>query len=499
LARQGKEKLWREGNLRWRLDATQQVIYDRIKGAAKRRYFLNCSRRLGKSFVLLAIAAEFCIKNRDSRVLYVAPTAKDAAKIATDNWITLSRECPKDIRPDYKAQSKELIFPNGSVIRFGATNGDHAEDLRGGQADLVILDEAGTMDNFANVLYSIVEPMTASTGEKARGAVYIATTPSETTGHDSMKVYEEYARRGLLSEFTLNDNPRIPYDEKVEMLATYGEPEELIPEILAGKAPPVTTRSQREYYCQWVTDSKRAVVPEYTAEARTEILQAVAPPPFRDCFVAMDPGMVDNTGILFGYWDFIAQRLVIEDEWVAPHAGTPKIAAAITGKEQALWTGRNEVFRVSDTELRLIRDLQDQFQLQFAPAQKKDSLGAVQLMRRWVQTRQILIHPRCVNLDRQLKNAIWNRRAKDFERDESEEGIDGHYDLVAALKYMVRYVNTQRQRNPYPDGWLAPGFNEYLPLKHPSRQAKPKSLFDDTPLGRRLAKASKRRPGGGRF
>lgn len=497
IVRSAVDALWRRGELRWKLDATQQILYDRIKGAKDLRYFLNCSRRLGKSFVMLALAVEICLKKKNARVIYVAPTAKDAADIATDNWLTLAEDCPEDIKGEYKAQSKELIFPNGSIIRFKATNGEHAKDLRGGRADIAVLDEAGTMDDFENVLYSIVEPMTASTGQHAAGMIVIATTPSETSGHDSGKVYESYAMQGFMSEFTLNDNPRMPYEEKRKILLRLGESPERIPGILRGELEPETTRAKREYYCQWVTEANRAVVPEYTAACRAEVLKEVERPPFRDCYVGMDPGMVDNTGILFGYWDFLGQRLVIEDEWVKKHAGTKEVAKAIADKEREHFVGMPNIWRVSDVEKRLIQDLRTDHQIQFFQSKKKDSNASIQLMRSWVQSGQIIIHPRCTNLDRQLKNAIWNRRGKDFERDNSEDSIDAHYDLVAALKYLVRFVNTNRNRNPYPATWGAPGADMHVPLRARAKQqgklTPRNTIFDNTPTGRRLLKAQVRR------
>lgn len=496
---EARRESWRRGTLRFRLDDTQQIIYDRLKAEPSGRYFLNCSRRLGKSFVMLAIAAEVCIKTRNARVVYIAPTAKDAATIATDNWITLAEHCPSALGIDYKAQDKELHFPQtGSIIRFKATNGEHAKDLRGGRADLVILDEAGTMDSFEHVLYDIVEPMVASTGERPAGRILIATTPAVTTGHDSHKVYMQYAAQGLVAEFTLNDNPRIPRSEKVSMLTRHGEDPAGIPDILSGKILPKMTRAKREYYCKWVTEAEEAVVPEYAASAnaaRPQCYTALPPPPFRHCFTAMDPGMKDNTGILFGYWDWLNQRLVIEDEWLKPNAGTPVVAAAIKAKEDELWRGAPNIERVSDHDLRLVRDLGTLHKLHFSMADKKDRRANIMLMRQWFHGRQIYIHPRCVNLDRQLQNAVHNRKGNDFVRDDSEDGLDGHYDLVAALYYLVRYVNTRRDVNPYPPGWLPRGQDEQpgIRTRLAERKSSGLSLFDDTPVGRRLARAGRRR------
>jgi hypothetical protein len=499
LKREVDAEQWRRGELRFRLDATQQKIYDNIKAAPKGRYFLNCSRRLGKSYTMLAVAAELCIKEKHARVVYVAPAAKDAAKIATDNWIALSENCPKALKIEYKAQAGKIIFPlTDSEIEFRATNGEHARNLRGGRADLAILDEAGEMDNFENALLSIIEPMTASTGTRPKGRILIATTPAETLGHDSHKVYMDYASKGAVAEFTLNDNPRIPYEEKVEMLERYGEAPDDIPLILSGKILPKTTRAKREYYCQWVTEAHQAVVPEYAAShdpARPHIFAPLpAAPPFRHCFVGMDPGMKDNTGIIFAYWDWLHQRLVIEDEWMAPMMRTGVIAKVLADTEERLWQHRHEVQRVCDTDLRLIQDLTRDYNLPFVQANKKDRMASIMLMRQYFQDRRILIAPNCKNLDRQLQNAIHNRRGNDFERDGSSDGIDGHYDLVAALYYLIRYVDTRKTTNPYPSGWLPRRFDEQTSVKDRLGvgRRENRGIYDDTPLGRRLSKRKAR-------
>ena len=208
----------------------------------------------------------------------------------------------------------------------------------------------------------------------------------------------------------------------------------------------------------------------------------------------MDPGFQDRTGILFGYWDFLGARLVIQDEILLHRANTQDIAQAIHEKEEKLWgLEKKPYMRISDVDLRLISDLWNMHQLQFAPTRKEDSLGAINVLRNMVQTSQIVIYPHCVHLIRQLEHATWNRKATDFIRGGD---VDGHFDLVAALKYMTRNIN--RQRNPYPDTYYARGGAGGTPLNayfSPKRQQANKSqrmgLFSDTPFGRRLAGVKK--------
>jgi hypothetical protein len=488
ILRQARElairEAWRRGDLRYKLHDTQLAIHAKLTDGA-RIHFISCSRRLGKSYLLVTLAFENALRLPNARVLYLAPWARDAAEIAGDLASQILSDCPADFKPEYSAQNKEFRFPNGSVIRLKGTNGEHSQFLRGGAAHLVVLDECGIMDDLMHVVRDVVTPMTLTT----RGKIVLATTPARTPGHESKELYEDLARKGALSEFTIRDAPHIAFEDKVSILCSAGESEDDAADIVRGTKEPRSNTAQREYFCRWVTDASAAVIPEFDAAAEKEIVREWAKPAYRDCYVSMDPGFVDKTGILFGYWDFRNQKLVIEDELVLSQANTPTIAQAIEAKELALWGGTKPHLRVSDVDKRLVADLAQLYQIGFAAADKRDSASAIAEMRRFVQQRILVIDPRCTNLIRQMHNAVWNKRATDFEREaaRTSEGdtIAGHFDLVAALKYLVRMVN--RHRNPFPEYYFDAPHGT-----HPGRPSRgPSPMFKDTPLARRLRRGAR--------
>lgn len=485
-------ELWRRGDLFYKLNATQRHIYDAIEASKSTRYFLNCSRRLGKSFSLVARAFEVCLRKPNARVLYLAPFGQDAQKIVQDIALTLLSDAPPEFAPDFRTQDREYLFKNGSTIRFKGVNGERAEFLRGGSADLVILDECGSMDNLDEVVNAVVQPMIGTT----RGRIIFATTPASTAAHDSKKLYDECAAQGALSEYNLRWAMQLPEDIKAEQLRVYGESEADIPLILAGLAEPKTTRAQREYWCKWVTESGQAIIPEFDALARQELVVPGTRPEYFDAYVAMDPGHTDNTGILFAHFDARRQKIVVEGEWLQRHAGTETIAAAIKAGEARLWGIKTPYMRVSDVELRLIQDLTTQHGLPFIATVKKDSKGAVWNMRQMVKNRTLEIRPECVNLIRQMETATWNRKATDFADEVTEvdqEKVITHFDLVAALKYLCRMVNFQS--NPYPDWHVE---HDATDRKNP-RSLKGLDLYGHTPMGRRLAAQERgRKPPKGR-
>lgn len=443
--------------------------------------------------MLVALAFEQCLRKPGARVLYLAPWSKDAVDIVRDIAAHLLPDCPDDLKPEFGTQNREYTFRNGSLIRFKGTNGEHAQFLRGGEADLIILDECGTMDDLDSVINDVVTPMVMRTD----GRVIMATTPSLTPEHPSHGYFERAMRDGAGYEFTLLDAPEthLSRKQKARTLEAIGEKAEDIDAILDGRMTPKTTAAQREYFCMWVTDASAAVVPEFDRTAQAEITREWPRPPFRDCYVSMDPGMTDRTGILFAYVDARAGKLVIEDELLLngadDRAGTQAIAAAIKAKERELWSdgaGPPEVFmRICDTnEPHMIADLVGTYGLPFTPALKRDSNAAIWNMRQMVANRTLVIHPRCVNLIRQLRNAVFNKKATDFERLSGEsEKLLGHFDLVAALKYLCRMVVWQR--NPYPAYYREPGQAE--PLRTWRESPDPNPL----PVQSSLAKKMRRR------
>lgn len=494
-----RNEAWRTGRLRFKLHGNQQDLYDRLEldprtNKPPRRFFALWTRRGGKSMFGITKAFEVAIRVSGARILYLAPYAKNAKEIVTDQLPKFLQDCPNELRPKINEQQGELVFKNGSIIRFKGVNSEKAEDLRGGFAHLVILDEAGNMDKLSNVMRDVCRPMTSTT----KGLILLLTTPPNTPSHDSASIYDELKADGLTFDVTLAQaqNPELDYEEKCLMLKDSGEHAEDIPRILAGEIPPRTVTARREYFCFWETDAGQAMFPEYANAASNIYKDPGPPPPYRDCYVGADWGYRDASGLLFAYWDTKNDRLVIEDEWLEPQAGITKIADTIHAKERELWAthpGSDEVqfdvYRVCDVDPRLRADLNELYGIIFANADKRDKQANIELLRSWIRRGQLVIHPRCKKLDRQLRNAIWDRRGKDFQRmeaTEDEEKSDYHFDLASALVYLVRYAHARRKRDPYPTVYPEVRAGQHVSPKHWSNQ-KPKVTFhDDHPLARRL-------------
>lgn len=481
MRRQTFVKLWRKGDLRFKFHATQRRIYDALSASKERQFFLLCSRRLGKTFMLLTMAFQECLQKPGARVLFLAPQARDAAEIATDTAAQILKDAPAEIRQgvDYKAQTKEFHFPNGSILRLKGVNAEQADNLRGGATDLVILDEAGQMDNLDYLLKSVVLPMTLTTG----GRIYLATTPPVTPDHESKLIYDRLFALNATVKFTILDAPHVPNAAKAEMLTELGEDPAHVPAILAGTEMPKTTAALRELFAEFVTDASMKVVPEFDAEAKKEIVRFHPRPAYFDAYVAVDPGFNDRTGLVFAHYDFTSGKIVIEGERLLHKASTNDIANAIMEMEYKLWGDQRPLLRVSDVDPRLIADLAERHGLIFAQAQKQDSLGAINLVRTMVRNREIGIQPDCVQTIHQLENTIWNKKASDFERT-----TEGHGDLLAAVKYLCRSV--LRHHDPRPAGARGPygadGMHRSPRRRFWKGRDQQLDLLGKTPFGKRV-------------
>ena len=216
-----------------------------------------------------------------------------------------------------------------------------------------------------------------------------------------------------------------------------------------------TSEYKREMLCEIVKDETKAVLPEVTSELLNEIVKEWPKPPFYDSYEGMDLGFNDLTVILFGYYDFRADKVIIEDEYVINgldlHLG--KLTKTIQDKEKNLWTNymtgevKTPYIRVSDINYIVTNEIRHHSnnQINFIPAKKDDNDSAINTMRMMLANKKIIIHPRCETLIRHLKNVKWGNKAKtEFARSPD----DGHYDAVDALKYMIRHI--VYSKNPYP-------------------------------------------------
>jgi hypothetical protein len=265
-------------------------------------------------------------------------------------------------------------------------------------------------------------------------------TPPEDLGHVWYKRKSDAIQQGRFIQRTIDAVDSIPDHEKEAFIESMG-----------GRK---STAVRRELYCEPVADEQRLVIPEYV-ETTHDVPDDYPRPPYFDAYAGVDLGFNDHTAGIFGYWDFEAQCLVIEDEWLGRGQGSKAISDGFKGVEERTWgnvtrangkieTPFGNLYRFGDNDLQQLYDLDHEHGYAINPTRKDDKLAAITALRLRFTRGQIKIKKRCKNLRYQLKVGLWNDRRTDFKRGEDT----GHLDALDALIYLSR--NVTETRNPYP-------------------------------------------------
>jgi hypothetical protein len=446
-----KHELIRRGMLQFMMHSGQQEMYNIYKSSPDNSILVwLLARQSGKSFNFGIIAATECLAKSNVIVKILTDTKLHAKTIFEPIFRQIFEDFPEDLRPEYIASSFVYIFKNGSQIQLAGSDGNSAERLRGQKSDLVLVDEGGFCSKLYYNVMSVLVPTTTHTG----GRVIIASTPSPDPDHDFVGFVEIAEQNKLLTKKTVYDNPLLKKEQIDNIISKF-------------KGGVLNSQFRREYLCEMIKDETLSVLPEVDDELIAEIVREYPIPPFCSRYVSMDIGFKDLTVILFGYYDFRGDKIVIQDEIVknGKEIHLPVFTKEIQDKEALLWTNylTNELMkpdlRVSDINPFVIQEISiyakknnPDHAVDFSLATKHDKLAHINKLRVMLANKKIVIDPKCETLIRHIKHCKWKDRSSKDEFDRSPD--DGHYDAVDALLYFTRAVNYNK--NPYPASY---GYN----------------------------------------
>ena len=436
--------LWKKGILKWKLHKLQKKIYEEFHAGKDYITTLLISRQTGKSFLLCVLAIEQCLKKPNSIVKYACPKQKMVKTILKPIMRQILEDCPPEIRPIYKENDKLYIFPNGSEIQMAGTDNKNYDNIRGGKSDLWVVDEAGFCTDLDRVVFSVLSPTTLTTD----GRGILASTPDpDAPEHQFIKSFVEPAKaEDRLYLYTIYDNPLLDEARRQAIISQYP----------GGTKNP---KFRAEYLCEIVRNSENVVIPEFDDDAQKNIVTSnYERPKYFDTYLSMDIGGKDFTVVLFAYYDFLKNTVIIEDEYVLREKQhTAKIASNVKDRCNNLWGEKPLYLMFADNNnLILLNDLQLQHNLNFIPSRKDNKEAAINQVRLKIMNKEILIHPRCATLIYHLQYATWARRSekaintsnyKQFARSADA----GHFDAVDALIYLIR--NVVYGKNPYPSDY----------------------------------------------
>lgn len=434
-----REQLWRRGVLTFILRPEQKQLYELFYNNPAKIQTWLLSRRFGKTFVLCLLAIEKCIKDPRSIVKYVAPNKMQVERFIRPIVIDiLNMGCPDDLKPEYNKKESIYFFPNGSEIQLCGADGGNIESVRGGLSHMSIIDEAQDVGALNYAIRSVLYPTTITT----KGKVLIVGTPPQDSDHEFINEIERAEAEGTIVRKTVYENSSLTKMDLDDIIKEMGGVE--------------SEGFQREFLCKIIKSAERSVIPEATPEKLAEVTKEWTKPPFYHAYTAMDVGLSDWTVVLFGYYDFRADKIIIEDEIAAYSSNLylPTLTRDIIEKEETLWynhathEAKKPRRRVSDHDLIVINEIKrhSHYKVIFDLADKKDKLASLNNLRVLLKAGKIIINPKCVTLLRHLKNVKWKSVTNKDTYARCPMG--SHYDAVDALAYLLRSIDFKD--NPYP-------------------------------------------------
>lgn len=427
-------ELWYRGCLTWKLHGTTakpgQLKIEKAYHESHSKLFVgDCSRQLGKSTWAATKCVEIALTKPYARIRYATAFLTDLEQFIVPAFDFVLEDCPKEIRPEWRAQKSEWYFPSsGSKIRLVGLD-RKPNGLRGNRLDLAVLDEAGYISRLNYIYRSVLIPATTHVPD---AKIIMLSTQPESPDHDFVKFCDKADFQKSYVKINIFENPLLTKDQ--------------IDDIAEECGGYNSTAFRREYMCERIVEEERAIIPEFKKDIHVLESPRCAAFKYWHRMEALDSGVRDKTAALFGYYDFARAKVVVEDEFTIQghEVTTPRICDLVRAKEKSL--GYQTVYRrISDNDnLILVQDLGTIYGLHFAPTSKDDLHAMVNKVRIWFATNRIEIHPRCTQLISALLAGIWNSTRKEFDRSEAH----GHYDLIAALVYLIR--NVPETENPVP-------------------------------------------------
>jgi hypothetical protein len=249
--------------------ASRMPVQQRVAHDPARHKAVRCPRRAGKSWLVLSIAVESCLRKRGAIWVILGLSRPSVQQIFWGLLKQLSTQLELGIR--FLETPLIAEFPNGSKVLFrGAETRSEIEKLRGGQYDGVIVDECKSFSPviFTELVQDVIEPalgdrrgtliLVGTPGDVLAGPFYEATAepPVEFVGGDGIRrqsnqMYGEPADLPFvwsLHTWTLKDNTECPW---------------LWEEALSKKAlrgwNDTNATWRREYLGHWVASKDRLV------------------------------------------------------------------------------------------------------------------------------------------------------------------------------------------------------------------------------------------------
>ncbi len=459
-------ELWHAGRLRYLIREkrphAQLSLYDWIHGWKAANpddpgpLCLTTRRRLGKSHLLGILHVERCLRLPNQVCKLGAPWFKQVREVFRPILNRILRDCPDSLRPEtsgyvYTFRNPRWRDPHAvSQIIMVGSNTDSGDRLRGTDLDFGSLDEVRDIKDLKYIQDDILMPQFL---DRPLPLLIYTTTMPRSLAHDYITEVLPAARReGRSKLFRVADLARDPMTPPApeEDLDWTERHERLVLKNISKES--ATWR--REYLCEEVPDLESLIIPEFpqveadvTFEGEDYCEAHKGRPDHFHVYMGADLAWEDFSGILWGFYDFDEDLLVIEAE-IARKRTTPREIAELIRQSEQTWYpehySQHSILRFADAVQLTLAGLVFDEGIAIVPTEKHDRDEAIAKLRTRFADRKIRIHRRCKELIYQLRNGIWDERRKDFLR----SATLGHCDLLAALIYLNRMGPFRA--NPHP-------------------------------------------------
>jgi phage terminase large subunit len=384
------------------LTGPQRQVYD-----ADERFKLLCSgRRFGKTYLCIARLINWAVIKPGSLNWYVTANYRMAKQIA---WRQLKEMVPQAICVKRNESDLSLELTNGSIIALrGAENPDA---LRGVSLSSLVVDEAAYVKQEAWEM--VLRPALSDQG----GPAWFITTPAGLNWFHDLWEQAQEQRDWTTFSFTTIEGGNVPAEE-----------------IEAAKRTLDERTFKQEYLASFETLSGR-VFPDFDNDNITPTVQDTGGP----ILVGLD----FNVSIMAGsIASKVGDTLHVWDEIAIKNSNTDEVCAWLKGKfpgrEVIVYPDPTGAARKTSaagkTDHGIIRQHGFRVVAPKAPWAIKDRLNATNwLIRNMQGERRLMVHPRCKNVIKSLKNLTYKEGVDDFVPDK-DSGLDHHAD---GLGYMI--------------------------------------------------------------
>ena len=398
-------------------DAALQTLAAQLEGTltppqlqvyqAEERFKLLCSgRRFGKTYLCIARLICWAITKPGSLNWYVTANYRMAKQIA---WRQLKAMVPNSITIKRNESDLSLELTNGSIIALrGAENPDA---LRGVSLSSLVVDEAAYVKQEAWEM--VLRPALSDQG----GPAWFITTPAGLNWFHDLWEQAQDERDWTTFSFTTIQGGNVPAEE-----------------IEAAKRTLDERTFKQEYLASFETLSGR-VFPDFDNDNITETIQDTGGP----ILVGLD----FNVSIMAGsIASKVGDTLHVWDEIAIKNSNTDEVCAWLEGKfpkrEIIVYPDPTGAARKTSaagkTDHGIIRQHGFRVVAPKSPWAIKDRLNATNwLIKNMEGERRLMVHPRCKNVIKSLKNLTYKEGVDDFIPDK-DSGLDHHAD---GLGYMI--------------------------------------------------------------